>query len=250
MCTEDVWTWPDGTDYASRLAADLEVTSLVLRYNTGLAIADNGAALATLLDQLVAAYPAPLEELVLVGYSMGGLVVRSACHVAATAGSTWLGRVRRSVYVGTPHQGAPLERAGRVLTRLLATIPDPYTRLAAQLGDLRSDGIKDLGDADLRHEDRARRRATLALRDPRHPVPLLPELAHYLVAGSVALDPRLTALFGDALVPVASGTDGRREDATFPADRVVFVPGIDHLALAHHPEVYVHLRRFCAEALP
>ena len=31
--------------------------------------------------------------------------------------------MRRCFYVGTPHRGAPLERAGRLLTRVLGAIP-------------------------------------------------------------------------------------------------------------------------------
>ncbi len=255
MCTESVWKMPDGSDYGTRLASDLGYAPLYVRYNTGLPVPDNGLALARLLDRLVAASAVPIEEILLLGFSMGGLLLRSACHVATTSGSLWLPAVRRAIYVGTPHLGAPAERVGRVVSRLLGAIDDPYTRLAAELGELRSDGIKDLGDADLRHEDRARRRATISLRDPRHPVPLLPQIAHHLVAGALPRDPPFAALFGDGIVPVSSGTNGhassssRRPDATMalPPDHVKVMPGIGHLTLAHHPDVYAHIRTWCEE---
>src|SRR6185436_16834441 len=95
------------------------------------------------------------EELILIGYSMGGLLVRGACHVAALRQLAWLPRVKTAIYVGTPHLGAPAERVGRLVAKLLQAIPDPYTRLVGSLSDLRSAGVKNLGDADLRHEDRA-----------------------------------------------------------------------------------------------
>ncbi|GAC1541913.1 MAG: hypothetical protein NVS3B10_06410 [Polyangiales bacterium] len=252
MCTEQVWTLPDGDDYGAMLARDLGYTPLYVRYNSGLAIADSGASLDRLLTALVAAYPTPIDELLPIGFSMGGLVVRSACHAASVAGrpSTWLPLVRRAMYVGTPHLGAPLERLGRVVTRVLEAIPDPYTRLLAELGQLRSDGVKDLGDADLRHEDRARRRPHFALRDARHPVPMLPSIRHYLVAGSLWSDPRLAALFGDVLVPVASGTDGScvdRDSLALPPSHVRVLRGVGHMDLAHHPDVYAHLRAWCEE---
>ena len=98
--------------------------------------------------------------------------------------------MRRAIYLGTPHLGTPLERVGRVIAKLLRAVPDPYAQLAAQLAELRSDGVKDLGDADLRHQDRARGQPRIGLRDPRHPVPLLPELQHYLIAGSLSTDAR------------------------------------------------------------
>ncbi|MBI4508088.1 MAG: alpha/beta fold hydrolase [Deltaproteobacteria bacterium] len=250
MCNEASWSLDDGSDYGSLLHRDLGYTPFYVRYNSGRAIPESGAALERLLASLVEAYPVAIDELLLVGFSMGGLVIRSACHVAAQASETssWLPHVRRAIYVGTPHLGAPLERIGRALVQALRAIDDPYARLAAVVGDLRSDGIKDLGDADLRQEDRARRRADLWLRDPRHPVPLLPEIEHYLVAGSLACDPRLAALFGDGLVPVPSGTDGAcRDRATMalPPSHVRFLTGVGHLRLARHPEVYAQIRAWC-----
>ena len=251
MCTEDIWTLPDGSDYGSLLARDHGFTPLYVRYNSGLPIAENGKAFAALLDALVAAYPVTIEEIVTIGYSMGGLVVRSACHLASVAAPTsaWLALVRRAMYVGTPHLGAPMERVGRVVAKLLRAVDDPYTQLAAELADLRSDGVKDLGDADLRHEDRARRLPRMSLRDPRHPVPLLASIKHFLVAGSLSTDARLASVFGDSIVPLRSATDGSCIDAaTFalPPDHVRIVSGASHVALAHDARVYEHLKEWCA----
>ncbi len=226
MCTEDIWTFPDGRDYGRLLAADFGYTPIYLRYNTGLAVQANGFAFARFLDELVARYPVPLEEILLLGYSMGGLVVRNACHFAETEGHAWLSRVKTAFYVATPHRGAPLERAGRVLTRLLATIPDPITRLAADLGDLRSQGIQDLGD-------------------PRHPITFLPDIQHYLVAGALANAPWLTELFGDTMVPISSGTDGHRAGPrALPPTNVKVLAGLSHMDLAHHPDVYAQLHEW------
>lgn len=248
MCTEDIWTHADGEDYGTLLARDLGFSPRYVRYNTGLPIADNGAMLSALLEKLVADEP-EIEEIVPLGYSMGGLVIRAACHVAAEHEHGWLSKVKKVIYVGTPHLGAPLERAGRVLSKVLAAIPDPYTRLAAELADLRSDGVKDLGDADLRHEDRARRVARFSLRDPRHPVPLLPSLQHYLVAGTIWEDARLAGLFGDAIVPVPSGTDGACIDAAslaLPPSHVRLIKGMSHVVIPRDPAVYEHVKEWCA----
>jgi pimeloyl-ACP methyl ester carboxylesterase len=255
MCTERVWRMPDGSDYGSLLERERDVSALYLRYNSGLAIADNGARLAALLEALLAAYPVEIEELLLVGYSMGGLVVRSACHVASTRERrhAWLERVRRIFYIGTPHLGAPAERAGKVVTQILQRIRDPYTQLFADLGNLRSAGMKDLGHADLRHEDRsdwtAAQRAR-SIRDARHPVPLLAGIDHYLIAGSIFALPRLALVFGDALVPVASATfDETRAEleqelaAALPEDHVKIIRDVHHVALARSPAVYAALRQ-------
>ena len=248
MCTEHVWRLGDGSDYGSLLARDLGFSPFYVRYNSGLPIPDNGALLAARIAALVEAYPVPLEELLLVGYSMGGLVVRGACHAAATSEHAWLSRVRRAIYVGTPHLGAPLERGARAIARLLSAIDDPYTKLVVDLANLRSDGVKDLGDADLRHEDRARRTHGFGLRDPRHPVPLLPSIQHYLIAGSLSTDAWLSMVIGDPLVPVPSATDGACADAAsfaIPPDHIRLLPGIAHMPLAHHLDVYAQIRAFC-----
>lgn len=226
MCTEDVWALPDGSDYGSLLARDLGYAPLYVRFNTGRAVADSGADLARLLEELVSAEP-DVEEIVLVGFSMGGLVIRSSMQIAAEAGHRWLALVRRAFYLGTPHLGSPWERAGRAIVELLRGFDDPYARLAGELGDLRSLGIKDLGDPQLA---------------------LLPSIEHHFVAGFV--DARIAAELGDALVPLASGTNGVCGHAgAVPPAHVKIMPGLAHMTLAHHPDVYAHIRAWCeAEA--
>ncbi len=236
MCTESIWEFPDGDDYGARLARDHGYTPLYVRYNTGRAIFENGEALSTLLARLVAAHPGVLDEVLLLGYSMGGLVARSACHAAATSGAPWLPLVRRAIYVGTPHQGAPLERVGRAVSRVLREIPDPYTRLIAEIADLRSEGVKDLGESPIRGEDRVDAdRAAFSLREPTHPVPLLPQIRHRLIAGAVGEEPWMEALFGDAMVPVTSAL-GRRTSA--PPCEVTILRGQTHATLPHADAVY------------
>jgi pimeloyl-ACP methyl ester carboxylesterase len=253
MSTETVWRDTEGETYGSRLAKDLGFSALELRYNTGLRIAENGAELDAFLDALVAAWPVPLEELVLVGHSMGGLVIRAAAHAAkergghdggrppippGPAGGEWLRVVKRAFYLGTPHLGAPLERIGHALTSALGVIGDPYTQLVADIADLRSHGIKDL------------RHGTIALQSALHPVPLLPEIRHHLVAGTLTDSDALTLLFGDALVPLKSATfHAGDRDAPFSQRHVRVLSGRAHLTLAHDPEVYALIRGWCEEEL-
>lgn len=245
MNTEDVFAMPDGRDYGSLLHDDLGYTPLYIRYNSGLPIVDNGAALSQLLTDLLSVYPVDITEVLLLGYSMGGLVLRAATHSARLDGSAWLPLVRRALYVGTPHQGAPLERVGRVVSAVLQAIPDPYTRLIADIADLRSDGLKDLGDADLTHEDRARRSLRITLRDKQHPVPLLPEISHHLVAGALSNERWVAALFGDAIVPVASATGGGALGEGLDPARVRVFGRMSHATIPNSHEVYAQLRAWC-----
>jgi triacylglycerol lipase len=255
--TEAVWSFPSepAVTYGSLLEKAHGFTPLYLRFNTGLHISDNGESLARLLEALVAAFPVPVEELVLVGYSMGGLVLRSACHVAAEAGHTWLSRVRRAVYIGVPHLGSPLERMGTAVTRMLRKVPNAYTQLVADVVDLRSSGVKDLGVARLLRRDWEGVAPDVPLQHHAHPVPLLPGISHHLLVGALAAGERhlLSMLFGDGVVPLASAS-GRAgsasHDLLVPPENLCVVTGVHHLALAHDAKVYARLQAWFEEASP
>ena len=249
--TESCFTLDDGTNYGTLLHRDLGVTPLFVRFNSGAAIALNGDRLSRLIQNLVDHYPSPIDEILLIAHSMGGLVVRSACHAASSEGQSWLPLVRRAIYLGTPHRGAPLERFGKVVAGVLQAIDDPYTRLIADVLNLRSAGVKDLGDAHLRHEDRDSG-GLPSLRSPTHPVPLLPSIRHYLIAGTLASDRVLSLLFGDSIVPIASATDGactNVKSSELPPAHVRILPGLSHITLAKHADVYAQIRAWCEQPI-
>ena len=83
MSTESIWGFANdpSTTYGTLLADDHDVTVLSVRYNTGRHISTNGRELAHLLNHLVSAWPVRVREVNLIGHSMGGLVVRSACSL-------------------------------------------------------------------------------------------------------------------------------------------------------------------------
>src|SRR3954447_15735178 len=180
--TEASWCYraERSADYATRLRADLGLTPVHLRYNTGLHVSDNGRALDELLGRLVAAWPEQVQDVVLIGHSMGGLVARSALQQAG--GGTpdappWTALVRDTITLGTPHLGAPLERGVHRLASSLVRLPE--TRPLAALLALRSVGIKDLRRGTLVEDDWTGR----DLDDPapgRHThVPLLDGARHF-----------------------------------------------------------------------
>src|SRR5919197_531313 len=113
MGTEFYWDWGARgahDNYGERLSSDLGYTPLYLRYNSGLHISENGRSVAALLEDLVEGWPVELQEIALIGHSMGGLVARSACCQGSESGRRWTGLVRHVVSLGTPHLGAPLEQ--------------------------------------------------------------------------------------------------------------------------------------------
>ena len=187
----------------TRLRDELDCTPLYLRYNTGRHISTNGRELAQLLQQLCDAWPVPVESLSLIGHSMGGLVIRSACWYAEQERRAWLANLQRVVCLGTPHHGAVLERAGHAFD--VAIQKFPYLAPLA-FGRHRSAGIKDLSHGDLLDEDWQAHRPDRPRPDKRRPVPLLPGVDYFFVAATLGRDVHdpLGHLLGDLLVRLDS----------------------------------------------
>ena len=230
---ERQWARP-GHDHRVALARDLRATVVSLHYNSGLHVSTNGRELATRLEALVAAWPVPVARLVIVGYSMGGLVARSAAHYGARAGHRWPRVLGDLVFLGTPHHGSPLERGGHAIDVLLEAVP--YAAPFARLGRVRSAGITDLRhgsvvDDDWTGRDRFARRAYV-----RHPIPLPAGVACHAIAGSLAtvVGADLRGLRGDGFVTVASALGRHRNprfDLDVPASKRFVAASTGHVAL-------------------
>jgi pimeloyl-ACP methyl ester carboxylesterase len=246
LCMNDLQWQRAGHDHGEALARDLGYTPVYLHYNSGLSVSTNGRILAPLMERLYDAWPMPIERLVMMGHSMGGLVARSAIHHGALVqrgGLRWPTRVNDLVCLGTPHQGAPLERAGHGVDVLLSAAP--YAAPLARLGKVRSAGIKDLRLGNIVSapvgDDGTHRCAQVGLPDG--------TTRCYTVAASLGASAgSLKAqLLGDGLVPIASalGQDsdpGRR--LAFAEDRQAVVLETSHLDLLSSPAVYSQLRQW------
>jgi pimeloyl-ACP methyl ester carboxylesterase len=227
-----------GHDHGAALARDLDYSALYLHYNTGLHVSTNGREFAVSLERLVAAWPVPVEEIVLVAHSMGGLVSRSACHYGEDGRHAWRRHLRKLVCLGTPHHGAPLERGGSWIDRLLGV--SRYSAPLAKLGQIRSAGVTDLRFGSVLDEDWEGRDRFVHTRDHRRKLPLPIGVECYAVAGTVAPKAR-AKLPGDGLVPVASalGRHLRPELALeFPEAHQRIVFGTSHVELLRRSEVY------------
>lgn len=250
LCMNDLQWRRAGHDHGQMLAEALGYTPLYLHYNSGQHISLNGRAFAQTLEQLLAAWPQPVERLVLLGHSMGGLLMRSAMQQGAAAGQAWVGRVDDLVFLGTPHHGAPLERAGNWVTLLLGAAP--YAAPLARLGKLRSAGITDLRHSSLLDEDWVGRdRFAHGPHRPR-PVPLPEGPRCYALAASTGRrnGDLKDKLLGDGLVPLDSAL-GRHAD---PARCLKFAPErqwqgweLNHLDLLSSPQVAEQLRLWLAQ---
>ena len=249
LCMNDLQWRRNGHDHGEMLARELGYTSLALHYNSGRHISDNGEELAGLLEQLVACWPVAVDELVIVGHSMGGLVARSACLAAEKKGLSWRKRLTRLACLGTPHHGALLERGGHLVDTLLEL--SPYVAPFARLGKARSAGITDLRFGNVRHEDWAGRHRHDQKHDDRLPTPLPKGVGVYCVAATTAEHPRgmRHALVGDGLVTLASAWGEHREKRlalAVPASHRLLVTKTNHLDLLSRDEVAQALRGWLA----
>jgi pimeloyl-ACP methyl ester carboxylesterase len=245
LCMNDLQWQREGHDHGEALARELGYTPIYLHYNSGLSVSTNGRILAQLMERLYDAWPMPIERLVMVGHSMGGLVARSAIHhgtLIQRGGLRWPTRVNDLVSLGTPHQGTPLEGAGHGIDLLLGAAP--YAAPLARLGKLRSAGIQDLRLGNVVSgrvvDDGAHAQAQVSLPTPTR---------CYAIAASLgpAADSLKAKLLGDGLVPVASAL-GRHSAPdrrlAFADERQAVVHDTGHLDLLSSAEVFGLLKRW------
>jgi pimeloyl-ACP methyl ester carboxylesterase len=250
--TEDSWQRRSaGSEpYGPRLQAEFGYTPIYIRYNTGRHVSDNGHDLAGLLDDLTAAWPVRVDELLLMGHSMGGLVIRSACHYGRQESAAWADRVRHVFYLGSPHLGAPLARAAGFAGWALGKAAE--TRPFMTLVNGSSPGIKDLRHGYVLADDWADCDQDSCMRDHRHDTPLLAGANHYTISATVTASPGhpFGAVAGDLLVQPASahGRRGAHQHIPFPAGSQRELGRMHHFDLLNHPEVWIVIRDLLSNA--
>jgi hypothetical protein len=245
LCMNDLqWRRSNGHDHGEALAAALGFTPVYLHYASGLHVSTNGRALANQLEQLLDQWPRPIARFAIVGHSMGGLVARSALHHGRAAAHHWPDRLDDLACLGTPHHGAPLERAGQGVDMLLGATP--YAAPFARLARLRSAGITDLRHGNVVDEDWKGGDRFEGATDRRVPVPLPAGPRCFALAGTMARAGDLKdKLLGDGLVPMASALGKHRlarRTLKFAPDRQRVFEQTNHMQLLSSPEVFEQLR--------
>lgn len=239
METEAFWALGNRPTYSWRLSADIGITGVEIRYNTGRHISDNGLLLAELLDRLISAWPVPVTTISFVGHSMGGLVIRSAC---AAPGRSWVDRVRSVVTLGTPHTGAPLEKVVHFGSAALSALPE--TRPLGSLLRRRSTGIRDLRFGSLDERDWRDRDADALRAEVQTEVPPLDGVSYYCVSATLARTPAnpIGWVIGDGLVRVqsAQGRKTPRHNEFRSTDRL-HLREANHFTLLNNEQVYERL---------
>lgn len=250
LCMSDLLWNRNQHDHGAALERDCGVTPVYLRFNSGLHVSTNGRQLAAQLEDLVRNWPVPVEEIVLLGYSMGGMLSRSAFYYATEAHLAWPALVSKFLFLGTPHHGAPLERGGHWFHLLLRN--NAYLAPFSDLGRIRSAGITDLRYGNLLDQDWEGLDRFEHTGDVRIPVPLPKSVACYALAvtvGKRSTDMR-NRLLGDGLVPINSALgvhENARLNLKFKPENKVVLHGLNHLDLLSSGEVYQQIRNWLSD---
>ncbi|MFI5425589.1 esterase/lipase family protein [Aeromicrobium sp. UC242_57] len=241
LCENDEsWTLDakvHGTTYAERIAAETDGTPVMLRYNTGLHISENGKHLDVLIQQAVENWPVAVTRITLVGHSMGGLVARAATNHATAAGETWQHLVRDVICLGTPHTGANLEKFAHVGSRLLRFWPQ--SRPFSAILDQRSAGIVDLRHGYISRDEWEGQDLTRQWGLDRIAAAPLPHAEYHFVASTLGASQGhpLSSVLGDLLVHFSSASGLGRTGPVVEGAGLEYLPSVHHFALLNHPQV-------------
>ncbi|SOB75541.1 PGAP1-like protein [Marinobacter sp. LV10R510-11A] len=238
--SHEYWKSHDEGNLGTELQRAHGFTPLYLNYNTGRHISSNGRELSNQLQDLVEAWPVEVEELALIGHSMGGLVIRSASWYGSELNLPWTRLLKNALYLGSPHHGSAVAKAGNMLTFVMKKFryASPFA-----LGQHTSAGIKDLRHGNLLDEDWEGINQDDFHPDYRKPVPLQEGTRHYFIAATIGkhVSTFTSMMVGDLLVRLDSAKGHHSDDlkklSIRPEDCRVF-ENLNHLDLLDNKVVH------------
>lgn len=233
-------------NHGEELAKDLQKTSIYLHYNSGRHISTNGQEFNELLEDLVKIWPVPIEKINIIAHSMGGLVTRSALYYSQQKQNTWSKHLKKIVFLGTPHHGAALERAGNYFQAILKNIH--YTNPLANLGNIRSAGVTDLRFGNLIDEDWQDDDRFKAHKDKRKHIPLPEQVECYSIAADNGkVEDTSMGLFDDGLVDIKSAMGQHKnpdKSLNFKKENTLIVYQNNHWDLLNNSKVYTQIKEW------
>jgi len=211
---------------------------LYLRYNTGLHISENGRALSNLLNQLIGLYGNKIQQINLLGHSMGGLVIRSAGYYADIQRQNWTSKLKTIFLIGVPNEGSYLAQMGFFVGHLFRKLDISYNDNIAKFMDIRSNGIKDLSFAYLIDEDWLNKNAEDIEKHTVTKVRPITGVKYYLIGGILGKKHNiLSSYFGDGLVGSTSAlTDELNTNYSKNIESIIF-ENENHLSLLESKHV-------------
>lgn len=209
--SHEYWKSHNEGNLGTEMQREHGFTPLYLNYNTGRHISSNGRELSEQLQNLVESWPVEVEELTLIGHSMGGLVIRSASWYGSELNLPWTRLLKNALYLGSPHHGSAVAKAGNMLTFVMKKFryASPFA-----LGQHTSAGIKDLRHGNLLDEDWEGIDQDDFHPDYRKPVPLQEGTRHYFIAATIGshVSTFTSMMVGDLLVRLDSAKGHHSDD--------------------------------------
>ncbi|MEH6587091.1 MAG: hypothetical protein V7720_11045 [Halioglobus sp.] len=234
-------------NHPEAIAQDSDFTPIYVLYNSGRNISTNGREFCEQIIGLLETWPVPVTSISFIGFSMGGLLTRAAMHIAKQEGHSWLSKVDKAVYVGTPHHGAVMERGGYWIHKALTF--SPYTAPLSAIARIRSAGITDLRHGNVQDEDWGNHDEHEDNIDARQPTPLPAGIKHYAIAATMSKrsGERIGKLLGDGLVHPSSAT-GRHSNPdlhlSFPEEHTKVFYDLGHLGMLRDSRVTGQLKEW------
>ena len=244
-CLNDIqWTRKEH-NHGMALAKELHKTPIFLHYNSGLHISTNGQEFNELLEELVLHWPVPVEELVIIAHSMGGLVSRSALYYGQQMQKSWTKYLKKIIFLGTPHHGAPMAKAGNFLDVALEAIP--YAKPFARLGKIRSAGVTDLKYGNLLDQDWQNNDRFKIQGDQRQNISLPERVECYSIAGIACKETgsKSSKLLGDKMVGVKSALGQHKnpdKNLHFKKENTWIAYESSHSELLSNPKIYTKIK--------
>mgnify|MGYP001824205318 CR=1 FL=1 len=244
-CMNDIQWTQKGHNHGTLLAKEFHKTPIYLHYNSGLHISTNGQNFNELLEELVSNWPVQVEEMIIIAHSMGGLVTRSALNYGQQQQKKWTKHLKKIIFLGTPHHGTPLERAGNYLDVILENIP--YTKPFARLGKIRSAGVTDLRYGYLLDEDWEKIDRFKIQSNKKQNIPLPDQILCFSIAASIGKETNSLSskLVGDRLVDIDSALGKHKnpdKDLQFKKENTWIAYENTHLDLLSNPKIYAKIK--------
>jgi hypothetical protein len=227
------------------LSEELNKTLIYLNYNSGKHISTNGKKLSELLQELIENWPVPVEEIVIINHSMGGLVTRSALYYGQQTQESWTKHLKKIVFLGTPHHGSHVEKTGNYLDVILKSIP--YAKPFAKLAKIRSAGVTDLRYGNLIDEDWQNNDRFELKGDQRQNIQLPKDIDCYSIAAVTGKENNTISnkILGDNLVDLKSALGQHKnpdKNLHFKKENIFIAYENNHLDLLNNPKIVDQLK--------
>jgi hypothetical protein len=153
LSDEGLWTYDGDEGSIDALLVSQGACPIHLRFNPGVHVSQNGKSALELMQGFMERFPGTNARFDALTFSLGGLILRSALYQARQRDIDIASRLGRVVLVSCPDGGSYLEKLGFLLATGLEDSYLPVLHLLGQIGNQRSDAIRDLSHGIIREED-------------------------------------------------------------------------------------------------